>query len=236
MKKEPLDTYPSRFQHEALALIEGLVSITSSAFYLIGANSKHHQTVRHNLPSDIGKQYSQKYHSMDPLWPSQFNNTCDRVVTIDSVLPQNKLHKTIYYQDFMKPNNHRYVADILFRQQGEVIAVISLIRSQDIGQFSEEELSALKTLQPFLEFTLNSIYLPKRFKNRGTLGERFQLTPREIDVLERAVSGLSNSDIAIDLNIKLSTVKTHLISVFKKAKVSSRAELIAKALKEVEVR
>jgi DNA-binding NarL/FixJ family response regulator len=58
------------------------------------------------------------------------------------------------------------------------------------------------------------------------------LTPREHEVLQQLIQGLSNKEIAQELFIKKKTVNGHLNSIFKKFHVSRRIEAILKALKE----
>jgi len=54
------------------------------------------------------------------------------------------------------------------------------------------------------------------------------LTPREIDVAQRAALGHSNALIADDLNISERTVRAHLSAVFSKLGVSDRLMLVLK--------
>ena len=58
----------------------------------------------------------------------------------------------------------------------------------------------------------------------------YQLTEREIEIISIVVKGKSNQEIASTLFIEESTVKSHLKSIFKKIKVSSRSELIVKCI------
>lgn len=51
------------------------------------------------------------------------------------------------------------------------------------------------------------------------------LTPREQEIVERLCSGLSNKEIARELNISDKTVKTHLQRIYKKSHVHSRLQL-----------
>jgi DNA-binding NarL/FixJ family response regulator len=55
------------------------------------------------------------------------------------------------------------------------------------------------------------------------------LTSREVDVLKLLARGRSNKEIAADLSISETTVKTHMRSIFSKLNVMSRTEAIAAA-------
>jgi two-component system, NarL family, response regulator LiaR len=57
------------------------------------------------------------------------------------------------------------------------------------------------------------------------------LTERELQVLTLLVMGLSNSDIASQLNISMATVKYHLSNIFSKLGAKSRVEAVTIAMK-----
>jgi DNA-binding CsgD family transcriptional regulator len=57
------------------------------------------------------------------------------------------------------------------------------------------------------------------------------LTPAEQQVVRLAVEGLTNAQIGARLFMSLGTVKTHLGHVFAKLGVSTRAELVAEAVR-----
>ena len=59
----------------------------------------------------------------------------------------------------------------------------------------------------------------------------FDLTEREMEVLNLVVQGQSNQQIADALFISVATVKAHISSILSKLQVSSRAEAITYALK-----
>jgi DNA-binding NarL/FixJ family response regulator len=58
------------------------------------------------------------------------------------------------------------------------------------------------------------------------------LTEREMEILLLAARGLTNRQIARELHLAETTVKRHLVNVYKKMGVGSRSEAIAKALSE----
>jgi len=58
------------------------------------------------------------------------------------------------------------------------------------------------------------------------------LSDREIEVLQLMAKGVSNKDIADQLSITQSTVKTHITSIFQKLNVTTRTEAVTTALKK----
>ena len=67
-------------------------------------------------------------------------------------------------------------------------------------------------------FTINEIELKK-----------LNLTNREYEILQLVTKGHSNSDIANNLFLSISTVKTYISNLYIKMNVKRRAQAIAKA-------
>ena len=57
------------------------------------------------------------------------------------------------------------------------------------------------------------------------------LAPREKEVLLLTVSGLGNQEMATRLNLSLSTVKTHLRSIFRKLNATDRTQAVVQAVR-----
>lgn len=55
-------------------------------------------------------------------------------------------------------------------------------------------------------------------------------TRRELQILELLAQGYRNKEIAIQLNLGVRTVESHLEDIYKCLKVSSRSGAVAKAL------
>ncbi|PLW83650.1 helix-turn-helix transcriptional regulator [Kineobactrum sediminis] len=224
------ENFPNHFQRESLDLVGNLLPLSSSGFYLVGPDMRHRGVVLRNLPAQVEQEYTRHYRELDPLRPALFERTDTRVVCMDERLTEAELLASEYYQQFMLPLNHRHVADMFFRSDDDIIAVLTMLRAASLGPFTPAELALLRTLQPFLDFTLSSVYLPRRRRERATLGQRHDLTDRELDVAELILAGASNKAIALELGLSVATVKTHLQHVFRKVGVASRTALSARLL------
>ena len=75
------------------------------------------------------------------------------------------------------------------------------------------------------------LYLPKELANR--MGQRIQseMSPRELEVLSLIAKGRSNKEIASELGIVESTVKTHVTNIFGKLGAVDRTQAITIAIK-----
>ena len=54
------------------------------------------------------------------------------------------------------------------------------------------------------------------------------LTEREIEILRHIVAGMTNQDIAEQLVVSMSTVKTHINRTYRKLDVQSRTQAVAR--------
>ena len=61
----------------------------------------------------------------------------------------------------------------------------------------------------------------------GVLGRAYGLTAAEIRVCRSLTCGLAPADVAEQLGVSLSTVKTHMARIFSKTGVSRQADLVA---------
>lgn len=57
-----------------------------------------------------------------------------------------------------------------------------------------------------------------------------KLSVRELEVLRLAAQGMSNNDIALELNLSVRTVKGYLAEIFSKLRIGSRTEAVVTAL------
>lgn len=101
--------------------------------------------------------------------------------------------------------------------------VINAIRAVVAG---ESVLSA-PVLQQILKISIQSPTKPVSLNLN--LGE--MLNVREIEILKLAARGMSNKEIAQELNLSLQTIKGYLVNIFPKLGVGSRTEAVITALR-----
>lgn len=70
------------------------------------------------------------------------------------------------------------------------------------------------------------------FSQFSTPKKEYGLTPREKEILQHLVNGMSKKHISSHLHISLFTVDTHLKNIYSKLQVHSQIDVVAKALRE----
>ena len=75
----------------------------------------------------------------------------------------------------------------------------------------------------------DALLLTAQADDRGSIPE--PLTPREIEVLEQLVEGLSNKTIALRLGISDQTVKFHVAAICGKLGAANRTDAVRRAIR-----
>ena len=80
------------------------------------------------------------------------------------------------------------------------------------------------------EFFKNFFKL-KRLRFTSNTSGFFNITEREMQVLNRMVNGMNNNQIAKDLHVSVCTAKAHVSNIYTKLSVKSRIKAVVKAIK-----
>jgi two-component system, NarL family, response regulator LiaR len=107
---------------------------------------------------------------------------------------------------------------------GAISYLIKNVTSDELAKAIRDAVSGRSTLSPEATRVLVQA-------TRPATHAVFDLTEREIEVLQLVVNGYSNKQIAETLFISLATVKAHISNILSKLQVSSRSEAIAYAIK-----
>lgn len=196
-----------------------------SCFYYIDEQGDPFGFQVHGTPWAVRESYLR--HNMartDPMNPAslaaqnlRFVSVFDRRLSCASESRQN-------YWNFLSAFGTRDAAEMIFCVGGRAIAGMSLLWVGRAGLRADRQLG--ETVQSYVEFNLASHYgaLPRDH------APELALTDREREIVQLVCYGLTNARIAQRLNIGLATVKTHLLHVFEKLGVRTRAELVSRCL------
>ncbi|EAC0927689.1 LuxR family transcriptional regulator [Salmonella enterica subsp. enterica] len=198
-----------------LQSIAQLIPLSSAVFYRVNAYLKPESYVLHNISNSTHQQYLEHFQPLDPLSPSRFGQ---QVVTVATMTPGICARHRHYYHEFMLPNHVCDMIEIFIRRGHRIIAGISLMR--DIP-FSREERLRAQAVQPLLGLAIHDSL--QEDNNLTSI-----LTAKEREIVGMVCEGASNKLIARQLNISLSTVKTHLRNIFAKTEVINRTELVSR--------
>lgn len=216
------------YVHELLRMVAQLVDVTAACFYLVDKVHRPHGHILHNLDYSALPDYVDEYQALDPFHPSHLSSCPHNIVTLDDISPVAALNSQAYFREFMHGQRIEHEAEVLFRNEGRLVAGISLLRSGQRGPFRKPELAELGKAHAFLEYSLVHLYLPHVHADQARLESDFGFSERQIAIVRMIRNGASNHEIVRSLSIRLPTVKTHLQKIYAKARVSSRTELVAR--------
>ncbi|MEE4012866.1 helix-turn-helix transcriptional regulator [Roseibium sp. FZY0029] len=176
--------------------------------------------------------YQHHFQHCDPITP-RFR-MCRRATHLDQIISRDDFLRTEFYNDFLARdglhqgmNFHAYAANghlgdlriwrgagkETFQQRDlEMLNAIGTAFGQALANMRDNE-QKLREADPRLRLT--------------AWAARHQLTSREQDVLCLVSEGKRDREIASDLDISVTTVRSHLKAVFQKSGLTSRAELLA---------
>ncbi|WP_339673335.1 helix-turn-helix transcriptional regulator [Dasania marina] len=224
---------PNDFANYAMDLISSLIPVSALSFYFIDPHMHTKGFIGVNVEPGIEKEYKKRFLHIDPLHPRNFENNETTVVCSHEFMPHQRWIKTLFYQEFMLPKGFTYSTDIFFRNDQGIIAALLTTRKESLGKYQKHEIELLQGAQRFIEFSLNKIYLPPRISERSYVKHTYGLTKRELDVLECAMTGLTNKIMCENLDMRLPTLRTHLHHIFDKVGASTTSELIARIFREL---
>jgi DNA-binding CsgD family transcriptional regulator len=119
------------------------------------------------------------------------------------------------------------VIDLMFWADGVPVAGVGVLKRRSDPAASGATLAAAGAMQRYMEFSLQTHSRLRRARRERVLGQTHGLTAREVAVSELVLQGLTNGEIAKALNMRLPTVKSHLMQVFGKTGCGNRTRLAA---------
>jgi len=216
-----------------LASLEELIPHEKSFFdlcYLENNQLKFFFPISLNMDSIDLDDYYKKYQQLD--YTTWIFNSNESTIYRDSNWIDSKTREMSHiYKSWMKPMNVYYSLGSTIVANGRIYGSITLFRSKDTGDFSDEEIDILSIINKHINKRFSEQY-PNGFSKKGIdisdgLREKFLLSQREDEVIKLIIQGLSNTEIAHKLFISDNTVKKHINSIYSKIGVNTRTKLLS---------
>src|SRR5512139_469513 len=163
---------------------------------------------------DLCRQKKPDVILMDLMMPEMDGIAATRAIMAD--FPQMKIIAMTSFED------EQLVQGVL--RAGAISYLLKNVTSDELAKAIREAVSGRSTLSPEAATALVHATRPAKQPS-------YDLTEREMEVLNLVVQGHSNQQIAETLVISLATVKAHTSNILSKLQVSSRAEASAFAIK-----
>ncbi len=196
-----------------------LVPASQAAFYCVDRHLQARDFRLLGMSGEMHRDYLDNYRQFDPLQPRNCLSTGLAVVPLGLAMARQPLRDSRRYRDFLARYGVVDVVEIVAHRADQPQAAISLLRTAEQGVFTLDQLAQLNALQVMLQMAVANM----QPADDGLAG----LTPKERQIAWLLRQGASNKQLAQALDVGLPTIKTHLIHLFRKTGVSSRAELVA---------
>jgi DNA-binding CsgD family transcriptional regulator len=221
-----------RFGDETLAVVCRALRAEWGSFYRLEGDLRPFGFRTRGTPQDFGMAYKRNaMENVDPLHPVRLVPRGKRWQTMIDARAANPA-RYLDFRSFLSSHGGQEAGEMIFHCDGRAVAGLSLIWVGHKPEYrATSELGS--SLQSYVEFNLGSLWRMNRLSPGGSkeaLENCYELTDRETEVVHAVCHGLTNNDIARKLSIGLATVKTHLIHIFEKVGVETRAELVSRVL------
>ena len=179
----------------------------------------------HMDPANL-RAYESYYQFRDPITPHM--QRYQVAVRATDILPHEALKKTEFFNDFLNKDGLYWGVNLYAWHQGKNLGDMRIWRDKRHENFSQDELRLLDMLQP--AFITALARAQKTNHSEGLLMNPLsqRLTAREQDTARLVMLGMPDKEIARELQISTTTVRTHLENAFRKVGVNNRAALVHK--------
>jgi len=217
----------AQFGAHTASFVSQVLAAEWSCFYQIDAQSQPFGFQAHRTPWALREAYlKHDIARADPLHPACLADRQIRFLSLtDSRLP-GPVQVRRNYWNFLAAFGTRDAAEMIFRVQGRAVAGLSLLWVGKSGAGAQRQQG--EAMQAYVEFNLAAHWRTVPAHGSPDTDNRLGLTGRELEIVQLLCDGLTNLKIAARLGIGVATVKTHLLHVFDKLGVQSRAALVSR--------
>ncbi|WP_375753756.1 helix-turn-helix transcriptional regulator [Vibrio sp. HN007] len=216
------------FQNEMLLLLNSSLQVSKLASYLVDERARPICYQTSKIQPSMHRDYIEHFYKEDPLYPEHFKSASDRIVKMSDLVSPIRQRTHAYYQDFIRPWKVNEIVELYFYHNNNLIGGASLFFDQTVQVPDKDDIVRLGALHRYIEFSLGQQLNTVTQMSFDDFCDNYSLTKKERVVLQLAIQGLANKEMAQQLICSLSTVKTHLQHLFAKLEVNSKVEMVNK--------
>lgn len=173
--------------------------------------------------------YNEGMWQIDPLANTRARGGKSLLTGLQSAEAGYDCSRVTRYRSFLSSFGITDTAEIVFIEGGEPIGGMSLVWTHcPDGSYAQRERVA--SLRRYLELGFTTAMDDTPIGWRKRLARDAGLTPREVQVVELVGAGCTNQQVAEELSVSITTVKSHLLHIFQKMDVPNRAGLVQRVL------
>lgn len=177
------------------------------------------------MPQDLLSFYDRHVGQNDPLHVLSLAESGSRMTSLRARSEVvDRCHPA--YRAFLERFAIHDELDMVFWRDNRPAAGIALFRDSVKGSFHAEGRN-WDVIHSHFDCGLQAHHRLRDGHLRHILARRYGLSPSEINIVRAMMSGATNNEIAEDLNLKISTIKSYVFSIFNKIGVDNRTSVVA---------
>lgn len=208
---------------------------------------KFSEAVSINMDKKKLMEYEQYYQFHDPITHELRKRK--RATCVNEVIDQKDLEKTEFYNDFLCHDGLHWGLNLYAYDGRNNIGDIRVWRNKKRQTFDKSSVQLLQMIRPHFTNSLRNINLHRQKSasegnDQGSsiittswdstlIVKLFSFTSREAEIVRELLRGKKDEDIAKELFIACSTLRTHIRHIYAKAEVHNRTSLCHKVLNKL---
>lgn len=211
-----------------LDLIPNLVQCNKASFYLGAADENHFmdRPVGYCMSEQLLESYL-AYDKFDYM-NAVFVNSVTEVYRESDYFVDEVRNQSPYFKELIEPNDMYYSVQICLYSSEIFLGVATLFRGRHDADFNDHDLFLLRLIKDHLALRLYQDYSANKRKTQSSdlrFYAAYNLTAREIEILQLMLERYSNDEMADHLHVSHFTIQKHVSNIYKKLNVNGKSQL-----------